>query len=140
MNDRELENTVQDGSVCVCGHTNLPYMNIHAHPNTHTEAHITVHAHNRTRLLSLPFQNPPTNINRDCSEGCVTAKIYVRDIHSHKSLGTYVGLPVSATVGICICRTYLLSAFRYVAIASLRAHSSSRACMGVYRKRATTEM
>lgn len=45
MNDRELENTVQDGSVCVCGHTNLPYMNIHAHPNTHTQRRTSQYMH-----------------------------------------------------------------------------------------------
>lgn len=62
----------------------------HTHVCTHTHGGPTaVRAHSRTRLLSLPFQNPPSNTNRDRTEGCATAKIYVCDIRYHKSPGTY---------------------------------------------------
>lgn len=102
------------------------------HSNTHTRTHTAVHAHNRTRLLSLPFQNPPSNINRDCSEGCATAKIYVCVRLKHKSPGTQVSSRLCLTVHAC---TYLLSEFRYVAMASLRAQSSSRAWWDKTRRR-----
>lgn len=95
--------------VCMQAYT-LTYT--HEHIHVCTDTHTTVHAHSRTRLLSLPFHNPPSNINRDCSEGCATAKIYVCDIRYHKSPGTYVSSRLCHRVNVCLCCTYLLSAFR----------------------------
>lgn len=53
----------------------------------------------------------------DCKDLCLTSRII-----NHTARG-----PICATVWTCVCDTYLLSVFRYVAMASLRAQSSSRA-------------
>lgn len=77
-------------------------MNTHTHMLSHTHSACT----QQNQITFTSFPEPPSNINRDCSEGCATVKIYVRVTRCHKSLGKYTaGVPVS----VCVCEMYSLA-------------------------------